>query len=212
MATRQGRRYGEDRPVQRNAETRDPETPNRSPGQSNANRRMPSLREDVGVSTQRDVERVQTGRSPTGRSALTQAAQREAGIRAASRLAGRAGYVGSALGVGLDIGERINKQIDKMAEGKVKLSDYAKKRLKEESDFEEMSAALRKADEDIEKEKKAKKMAVGGMSTKQQAKVGKVMKEFKAGSLHSGKGGKVVKSPKQAVAVAVSEARRMKKK
>lgn len=55
------------------------------------------------------------------------------------------------------------------------------------------------------------KYAKGGMSTKQEAKVGNVMKEFKAGSLHSGKGGKVVKSPKQAVAIALSEARRMKK-
>lgn len=50
------------------------------------------------------------------------------------------------------------------------------------------------------------------MSPKQEAKVGKVMKEFKAGSLHSGKGGKVVKSPKQAVAIAMSEARRAKNK
>jgi len=47
---------------------------------------------------------------------------------------------------------------------------------------------------------------------KKQDKVAKVMKEFKAGSLHSGKGGKVVKSPKQAVAIALSEARRMKTK
>ena len=47
---------------------------------------------------------------------------------------------------------------------------------------------------------------------KKQEKVAKVMKEFKEGSLHSGKGGKVVKSPKQAVAIALSEARRMKKK
>jgi ribosomal protein L21E len=44
------------------------------------------------------------------------------------------------------------------------------------------------------------------------AKVGKVMKEFKAGSLHSGKGGKVVKSPKQAIAIALSEAGMAKKK
>jgi hypothetical protein len=41
---------------------------------------------------------------------------------------------------------------------------------------------------------------------KQQAKVGKVMHEFKTGTLHSGKGGKVVKNPKQAVAIAMSEA------
>ena len=44
------------------------------------------------------------------------------------------------------------------------------------------------------------------------AKVGKVMKEFKTGSLHSGKGGKVVKSPKQAIAIALSEACLAKKK
>lgn len=37
-------------------------------------------------------------------------------------------------------------------------------------------------------------------------KVKKVMREFKAGTLHSGKGGKVVKSRKQAVAIALSEA------
>jgi hypothetical protein len=38
-------------------------------------------------------------------------------------------------------------------------------------------------------------------------KVSKVMKEYKQGSLHSGKGGKVVKSPKQAIAIALSEAK-----
>ena len=47
--------------------------------------------------------------------------------------------------------------------------------------------------------------------TKKQAKVGKVMHEFKTGKLHSGKGGKVVKNPKQAIAIALSEASRMKK-
>ena len=42
---------------------------------------------------------------------------------------------------------------------------------------------------------------------KQTAKIGKVMGEYKAGSLHSGKGGKVVTSPKQAVAIAMSQAK-----
>jgi hypothetical protein len=41
--------------------------------------------------------------------------------------------------------------------------------------------------------------------TKSQKKVGKVMGEFKEGTLHSGKGGKVVKNPKQAVAIALSQ-------
>lgn len=43
-------------------------------------------------------------------------------------------------------------------------------------------------------------------------KVSKVMREFKAGTLHSGKGGPVVKSRKQAVAIAMSEAGMAQKK
>lgn len=41
---------------------------------------------------------------------------------------------------------------------------------------------------------------------KAQKKVGKVMHEFKTGTLHSGKGGPVVKNRKQAIAIALSEA------
>ena len=55
-------------------------------------------------------------------------------------------------------------------------------------------------------------MAKGGMTGKQQAKVGKVMDEFKAGKLHSGsKSGPVVKSRKQAIAIGIAEARKAKK-
>jgi len=42
-------------------------------------------------------------------------------------------------------------------------------------------------------------------------KVAKVMGEFGKGELHSGKGGPVVKSQKQALAIAYSEAKKMKK-
>ena len=45
-----------------------------------------------------------------------------------------------------------------------------------------------------------------------QAKVGKVMREYKEGALHSGKGGPVVKSRKQAIAISLSEAGMAKKK
>lgn len=48
--------------------------------------------------------------------------------------------------------------------------------------------------------------------TKKTAKIKKVMGEYKRGTLNSGKGGPVVKSKKQAVAIAMSEAKMAKKK
>ena len=45
-----------------------------------------------------------------------------------------------------------------------------------------------------------------------QKKVAKVMHECKTGTLHSGKGGPVVKDKKQCIAIALSEASKVKKK
>lgn len=57
---------------------------------------------------------------------------------------------------------------------------------------------------------RARRKTMKGM--KGQKKVEKVMREYKGGTLHSGKGGPVVKSRKQAVAIAMSEAGMAKKK
>lgn len=46
--------------------------------------------------------------------------------------------------------------------------------------------------------------------TKAEAKISKVMREYKEGTLHSGKGGPVVKKPSQALAIALSQAKKKK--
>jgi len=49
-------------------------------------------------------------------------------------------------------------------------------------------------------------------AAKPNTKVEKVMHEFKTGTLHSGKKGPVVKNRKQAIAIALSEAKMSNKK
>lgn len=47
--------------------------------------------------------------------------------------------------------------------------------------------------------------------TKYQKKIKSVMGEYKSGTLHSGKGGPVVKNRKQAIAIAISQASKTKR-
>jgi hypothetical protein len=74
-----------------------------------------------------------------------------------------------------------------------------------------IAAAKKAAKKNESSESKAEKRMGYGSKTKPAAKVGKVMREYKGGTLHSGKGGPVVKSRKQAVAIAMSQAGMAKK-
>ena len=96
---------------------------------------------------------------------------------------------------------RLNKQIMDLQQQLMK---------KKSASVDSPTTALRKGGV-VKKAKPVKKMAQGGAATdKKIAKVSKVMKEFKEGTLHSGKNGKVVKDKGQAIAIALSVARKKK--
>lgn len=95
---------------------------------------------------------------------------------------------------------RLNKQIMDLQQQLMK---------KKSASVDSPTTALRKGGM-VKKAKPVKKMAQGGMTKKQTTKVGKVMGEFKEGKLHSGKNGKVVKDKGQAIAIALSVARKKK--
>ena len=83
----------------------------------------------------------------------------------------------------------------------------------------EVKKGVHKHEEAMHPNRPLTKMAKGGFNStplvgkKQEAKIGKVMGEYKSGDLHSGsKEGPTVKGKKQALAIALSEARKLGKK
>jgi len=135
--------------------------------------------------------------------------------------------IASNLGIG---GNQLSKYYDKKANKDVNQQTTGQavtkkqggfmKKAKDESKLHENKESTMKEGKETMMEKKGYKetpsgkmvKAAKGALTKSQKKIGKVMKEFKSGELHSGKSGPVVKNPKQAIAIALSEAGKSKMK
>lgn len=93
--------------------------------------------------------------------------------------------------------------------------DIAKVLKHEKQEKSEESKAGKKGDKKLHEmaEKRDKKAKPVSKKPKAKAKIKKVMHEFKQGKLHSGsKKGPEVTKPKQAIAIALSEARKAGKK
>ena len=194
MATRRtSGRFGDEKGVQRNkdSDTFPDAKPNRSPGQSNANRARPSLNEDVVESQRRDSQRIGRGLMPTAEGGGGRKAQQDAGGRAVTRTGSRAGLGTLAFEAGYAAGREVDEKglpftdgvgkgagkkiVDKTGLGKlaekaankrdkVELSKSSKERL----DDMDTDKIMREVDKEIAEEKRVKKdFNKGGMVSNQ---------------------------------------------
>jgi hypothetical protein len=153
-----GQPFGHNKPTQRNKETMG-DKPNRSPGESNANRLRPSVLEDYNKSQNTDTDRISKAMSQrldgkdedklSSSEKFGRKQTRTAGIRAGARSLVRPGYQGLAYTAGNLLGEHVIaprhiKNLEKyLAENGVKLTKEAKQRIKDEEDFQEMKKAMK---------------------------------------------------------------------
>ena len=168
MATNTGSRKGNDKGIQRNKETSGSK-PNRSPGESNANRVLPSPREDIDKSQPKDFERIKKGLMPStkngrdlapeGSDKLLRATQQEAGGRALLRSVSRAGAAQLAGELGYAAGREIDERtgLGKAAVNKSNVGRAVSDALSK-SDRVELSKASKERLADIENDEALRKV------------------------------------------------------
>ena len=156
----------------------------RSPNQTNAKDLTPNLRENVVSSQRADSARIQKGLEAPAARANNRTTQQEAGGRAITRTAARAGLTAAALEGGLEAGEKLNEATgaSKKLAGLAEKTSRGKSESNEDdtdtANRKEVARVLREVDADAAERKNytgnkkggvIKKMASGGVTASKRA-------------------------------------------
>jgi hypothetical protein len=172
----------------------------RSAGQTNARDITPNLKEDVIRGSRQDLERIGRGMSAPAASDWNRRQQQEAGGKALTRMASRAGLAGTALLAGYDAGRAIDEDtgLGKAMVDKSGLGDLAAKAATPNEKVElseESKARIARGDLDEKPKARASRDSEGGGgSARSEAKSRALMENREPKDEAMKRGGKVKSS------------------